>query len=411
MPTAIVTGATGMTGSAIVNALTNDPSYHTVYTLSRSQQCPANPKLQHATLDLQASASDMAKSLSEVKGDIIFFCAYLARDDEAEAARVNKAMLQNFLDALRITGALQGVKRVLLTCGLKQYGVHLGLAKQPMSESDSPPVGDKWPPNFYYDQQEILVSNANKDGASYSWTVTFPQDVIGYARGNFMNEATAIGLYAAVSRRVNKNAELPFPGSRVNYLAFNCWTSAELHARFCLWAVSAEGAANQCFNVINGDTESWQNLWPKVAERYGCTLPGDMFGDGNSSSKEHGYRYNDFESGGPDKLHDPPPVSLQAEGFGVAELGKEPTTVYQMIDIVKWAKRPEVSKAWEEIREEFGLDQQAWDKATWGFLTFVLGREVSCVVSMSKARRLGWTGYQGKSSVCCLSSLRILTGC
>jgi hypothetical protein len=43
------------------------------------------------------------------------------------------------------------------------------------------------------------------------------------------------------------------------------------------------------------------------------------------------------------------------------------------------------------IRE--GLKQDVFDKATWGFLNFILGRTFDLVISMSKARALGWTGY------------------
>lgn len=45
------------------------------------------------------------------------------------------------------------------------------------------------------------------------------------------------------------------------------------------------------------------------------------------------------------------------------------------------------------LREKYDLDQKVWDTATWDFLTFVLGRDWSCVGSMSKARELGCTGY------------------
>lgn len=33
------------------------------------------------------------------------------------------------------------------------------------------------------------------------------------------------------------------------------------------------------------------------------------------------------------------------------------------------------------------------EKATWGFLGFVLGRNYDLVIDMSKARKLGWIGY------------------
>ena len=405
MATAVVTGATGLTGGAIVKALLSDNQYSKIYTLSRSQPPTAtHDKIQHAHIDLQSSADTMAKDLSSIEaasqhGIIVFFSAYLARDDEGEAAKVNGAMLQNFLDALSITGALKSVKRIVLTCGLKQYGVHLGQAKQPMHEEDAPlaPGGEnKWPENFYYTQQEILRKNAKEGG--YDWVVTLPQDVLGFAKGNFMNECTALGLYAAVGKLADPDSELPFPGSKASYMGFNCWTSAKLHAKFVLWAAKAPNAGNQIFNVVNGDTESWQNLWPRVCARFGCKVPKEMFPDGGKG------KYLDFESVGPNELHDPPPVAVQATseqpgvGFGMPEL-KKPSTLYQRIDTTKWAQNERVLKAWETLKDKYSLDQGAWDKATWGFLTFVFGREYDCVVSMSKARKMGWNGYEGMCAV------------
>jgi nucleoside-diphosphate-sugar epimerase len=72
MPTAIVTGATGMTGHAIVKALAADPSWTKVYALSRSQKGQDHKNIVHATLDLQSSAKDMAKQLSGVEQIVSF---------------------------------------------------------------------------------------------------------------------------------------------------------------------------------------------------------------------------------------------------------------------------------------------------------------------------------------------------
>ena len=372
-----------MTGTAVVEELLKNNQYSKIYTLSRSQKGESHEKIQHATLDLQSDAKTMAKDLADVSGEYVFFCAYLARDDEGEAAKVNSAMLQNFLDALTHTGAIKQVKRIILTCGLKQYGVHQGLPKQPMHEYDDPwlEASDR-PPNFYYDQQRIL-QRMGKD-ADWDWVVTYPQDVIGYARGNFMNLATALGLYCAVSKML-PGSELPFPGSRANYLAFNCWTSARTHARFCLWAAHAPNAGNNAFNVVNGDTESWQNLWPKLAHRFGCHVPAHMFPGGARGA------YADFDATTM-PLHKRPPVDEYAQAMGMR--GEfEQSYVHQQIDTTKWAQRPEVKDAWDTLKDKYGMDDQTWEKATWGFLTFVLGREFSCVVSMSKARKMGWNGY------------------
>lgn len=121
-------------------------------------------------------------------GDYIFFAAYLAKDSEKDAADVNGAMLRNFLEALEISGIGKEVKRIILVTGAKQYGVHLGPVKNPMEESDPWLEGGEWPPNFYYVQQRVLKEageKSRKSGGGWDWTVTYPNDVLGVAKGNF----------------------------------------------------------------------------------------------------------------------------------------------------------------------------------------------------------------------------------
>ncbi|KAI0434181.1 NAD(P)-binding protein [Xylaria sp. FL1042] len=391
MLTAIVTGATGITGKAIVNALADSPEYSEVYTLSRSQQAEPHPKVKHATIDLQQSAEEMAKSLSHVPPVThIFFCAYLADPDEGEAARINGAMLANFLTALKQTGQIVDLQCFVLTCGLKQYGVHQGQPKNPMREDD--PGFLFWleqedrPPNFYYTQQRILEKAADDSGNRWSWTVTYPQDVVGFARANFMNLTSSLGLYCAVNKEI-EGSKLVFPGNKQNYLAFNDWTSARHHAKFCLWAGTAQNANNQRFNVVNGDVQSWQDLWPRLAKRYGCTIPDKMFPSPDGERQA----YPGYESSVV-KLHARPPVAEVEARLGLKDEFKQ-SIVYNQIDLTKWAQRPEVVKAWESIRDRHGLEQGVWDNATWAFSNFLLGREYSCVASMSKARKMGFNKY------------------
>ncbi|KAI9925597.1 hypothetical protein ASPWEDRAFT_29035 [Aspergillus wentii DTO 134E9] len=389
MPTAIVTGATGITGNAIVRHLLQDPSYSKIYTLSRSQPSLKDDRIKHVCLDLQGSAEEMAQSLSGISADYVYFCAYLARPDEDEAAAVNGALLSNFIQALETTGATKQLKRFVLTCGFKHYGVHLGLPKQPLIESDPRLEGNvggkKWPSNFYYTQQRILEEAAARN--NWEWICTLPNDVIGYAKNNFMNEATAIGLYCAVNKAL-PGSKLIYPGNKLNYFAFNCWTSAELHAQFCLWAATAPGAGNNIFNVANGDTESFQSLWPRLAEHFGCTIPDNMFDAATTKSHKGESTTNQLKSSNPIVAH--------AKALGISDdaINAKPPTLDLPIDPQKWAQRADVNEAWSTLKTKYSLDQTAWDKATWDFLTFVLGREWGCVASMSKARKLGWTGYE-----------------
>ena len=121
MPNAIVTGATGILGREILFELAGTtPKWPKIYALSRSQKEDYPPNVEHKHLDLQADVKEMAKELQGVEAEYVFFAAYLAQDDEGKAAEVNGAMLQNFLSALRETGAENRVKRVILVTGAKQ---------------------------------------------------------------------------------------------------------------------------------------------------------------------------------------------------------------------------------------------------------------------------------------------------
>lgn len=114
----------------------------------------------------------MAKQLDGVEAEYVFFSAYLQKDSDQENWDVNSAMLESFLNALAITGAEKRLKRVLLTTGAKQYGVHLGPAKNPMEESDPWIEGSDRPPNFYYNQQRILANAAK--GKQWDWVRDVP---------------------------------------------------------------------------------------------------------------------------------------------------------------------------------------------------------------------------------------------
>ncbi|CAE7210415.1 hypothetical protein PTNB73_09168 [Pyrenophora teres f. teres] len=394
MPSAIVTGATGILGREIVFELSQHrQQWPTIHALSRSKKEDYPDNVIHNHIDLQSSPDEMAADLKSVRGEYIFFAAYLAQDAEEDAWSVNGRMLSNFLFALEKNNAIKEVKRIILVCGAKQYGVHLGMPKQPMTE-DAPWLTDtsKWPPNFYYNQQNILHEFCAKH--SKEWVVTYPNDVIGFAMGNFMNLASSIALYAVVSKELaasssSNNNEIIFPGSPSFYTKFDSFTSSKLHAEFCAWAALEPRAANQAFNVVNGDVESWMNLWPKVVRYFGASVKKDQFGGTAGSSDGNGMASSV-------DMAPQPPVSVQA-----AELGLQGTAavqdgnkVEQHINLVKWAEKGDVREAWERVAQREGLDKTAFDKATWPFLGFVLGRNFDLVISMSKARECGWKGYR-----------------
>ncbi|AEO54541.1 NAD(P)-binding domain protein [Thermothelomyces thermophilus ATCC 42464] len=383
MASAIVVGATGILGREIVKQLAKSPEkWKTIYALSRSKKDEYPPNVVPKHIDLLSSADQMAQDLRGVEAEYIFFAAYLQKDTEQENWQVNGDMLSNFLSAV----SHAKTKRILLVTGAKQYGVHLGQPKNPLLETDPWLTSDPFPPNFYYRQQTILHDFCAEHRGIH-WTVTYPNDVIGFAKGNFMNLATGIGLYAAVSRELAPDEGLTFPGSPTFYTRFDTFTSSRLHARFCEWAALEPRAADQAFNVVNGDAQSWQDLWPRLARRFGTRVREDQF----SRPPAAGAATSGCESR--TELGDTPPISVAAKEAGLVGRVRG-SALEQTVSLAKWSRREDVREAWDRLAEREGLQKDAFDNATWAFVDFELGRDYDIVLSMSKAREAGWTGYQ-----------------
>ncbi len=174
-------------------------------------------------------------------------------DDDQIA--VNRAMLANLLDAVEPQNP--GLRHVALLQGAKAYGVHLGQIPVPARESAPRHIH----PNFYWAQEDLLADR--QAGTGWSWTILRPQVVFGFAQASAMNMVAAAGAYAAISRELGLPLVYPGIGTRVTEA-----TDARLLARAIAWAGRTEAAANQTFNVTNGDVFTWENLWPVIARAF-----------------------------------------------------------------------------------------------------------------------------------------------
>jgi hypothetical protein len=164
--------------------------------------------------------------------------------------------------------------------------------------------------------------------------------VSGVARGNPMNPATGVGLYAAVGKEVFPDSELPFPGSKETFLGYNCWTSSKLHVKFCVWAATADGVGGEGFNVINGDTESWHNIWPELVKRSGGKIPANQLKG----------QYGDF-IGRETQMAPKPPIEDHYSQIIGMEGEFPPNYIKPRIDPMKWSQREDAKKACEKFPE------------------------------------------------------------
>ncbi|WP_447096543.1 SDR family oxidoreductase [Pseudomonas sp. CF10PS3] len=330
--TALVVGASGIVGSAITQLLLEQQWQ--VAALSR--QPSQVPGVTPVAADLQDPAS-LQQALANLKPTHVFITTWSRQATEAENIRVNAAMVRNVLDAVRPAGSVQ---HVALVTGLKHY---LGpfenygkgsLPQTPFREEQ----GRLDVENFYYAQEDEVFAAAKKDG--FTWSVHRPHTVTGVAVGNAMNMATTLAVYASVCKHTGR--PFVFPGSRVQWDSLTDMTDARQLAQQQLWAATTPAAANQAFNITNGDVFRWKWMWGQIADYFGLT-PADFPAQ---------------------------PSPLES----------------QMADD---------QAAWSQLAAEHGLKETDISRLASPWHTDAdLGRPIEVVTDMSKSRKMGFTAYQ-----------------
>ncbi|WP_432942883.1 SDR family oxidoreductase [Kribbella sp. CA-253562] len=319
---ALVVGARGVIGSNLVEHLNGLPEWD-VIGLSRR----GGPgQLAVDLLDADDARTKLA-GLTDVTH--VFYAAYQDRPTWAELVPPNLAMLVNVVDA--VEPVARGLRHVSLMQGYKVYGAHLGPFKTPAREDDPPHL----PPEFNVDQQQFLEDR--QQGKAWTWSALRPSVVGGTALGNPMNLAVAIATYASISKQLG--VPLRFPGKPGAYDALLELTDAGLLAKATVWSATSPAAANQAFNITNGDLFRWNELWPKLAAWFGMEVA--------------------------------PPLQMSLQDV-MAD--KEPL--------------------WNRMQTEHGLAGTPYaDVSSWGFADFVFGWDYDFFADGSKARRAGFHTY------------------
>ena len=271
MPKALVVGALGVVGRANVEYLTTLPDW-SVVALSRRA-----PDFETRAQFISCDVTDRNALRSALAGhpditNVVFAALHeqptglVAGWSEADTVHTNVAMLANTLDALE--EAVPSLRHFALMHGGKAYGVHLGPPPSiPSRETDARTMR----PNFYYDQEDLL--RERQRGKSWSWTVLRPPAVVGFAVGSLLSTILVVGVFAAISRELG--IALRFPGA-VGHLKDAC--DARLLAKAVHWAGQTPAAANEIFNISNGDCFLFEQVFPRIAEVFSmpCGAPHPM---------------------------------------------------------------------------------------------------------------------------------------
>lgn len=327
---ALVVGVTGIQGGTLAKRLV-DRGW-AVSGLARHAAAD-DSRIRTVSADL-LDRSGLASALADVEPTHVFFNSWSRQPTEAENCDVNGAMLRNLLE---VVGSKP--RHVALVTGLKHY---LGPFEAYAKITPDTPFREDQPrlayPNFYYVQEDILFAAAERGG--WTWSVHRPHTVIGYAIGNVMNMGVTLAVYGTICRELG----LPFvfPGSPEQYNAVTDVTDSRILAAQLEWAATTPEAANEAFNIVNGDQFRWRRMWGIVAK-----------GLGVEAAEYPGH---------------PTPLVDQMAGMA-------PT--------------------WNEIVARYGLQPHPLDRlASWWHSDADLGRTIETFTDMSKSRRYGFFEYQ-----------------
>lgn len=330
----LVVGASGIAGQAAVRHLVAQG--RPTIALSRGRN-PVPTGARHIQADLSDPAS-LRDALEHERPSAVIFTAWMRQETEAENITVNSAAVRNLLDAL---SPAESVRHVSLMTGLKHYlGPFEAYGSGVRAET---PFREEEPrmeiPNFYYAQEDEMFAAAARDG--FTWSSHRSHTVIGFATGNAMNMALTLGVYAAMCRRTG--SPFIYPGSATQWNGLTDLTDADLLAEHMVWAIDADGASNEAFNVTNGDVFRWRWMWPRLADLFEVD-------------------YEEFDG-------TMRPLESRLTGT----------------DAQTW---PEIARENELVQADVGR------LASWWHTDADLGRDIECLADMTKSRKAGFLGFR-----------------
>jgi len=264
--TVIVAGASGLVGSAAALSFL-DAGWQVVALSRRRPALLEGRDYRHLALDLRddGACREAAATLGDAT-HLVYAAVYelpglVAGWTDPQQIETNGRMLRNLLTPLLDQGRLEHVS---LLQGTKAYGGHVQPMRIPARESQ-PRVEH---PNFYWLQEDFVRERAEARGLRF--TIFRPQLIVGPNHGVVMNPLPVIGAYAAMRRA--EGLPFAYPGG-----ADWVWEAVDtrLVASALRWAADAPAAANETFNLTNGEVFCWRDLWPAMAQTLGVATGPD----------------------------------------------------------------------------------------------------------------------------------------
>ncbi|KAF2639180.1 hypothetical protein P280DRAFT_470574 [Massarina eburnea CBS 473.64] len=286
---ALIYGASGITGWAVVNAILNGYPSKDAFTkvsalvnrpLTREMALwPDDPRLQIASgIDLlEGSQEDLEKTIKEKVPDIdtvtqVYFYSYQQSDDNKEECKANESMLERAVTAAEHLSSK--LSYVVLPSGTKIYGCQM-LDQFPFKNDlplreTLPPIPEPYLSQLFYYNQIDCLKRISK-GKNWNWCEVRPDNIIGFVpNNNAYCLAQTLALYLSLYKAVEGDgAKVPFPGNEKSWVNKYNESPQDMVAHFSIYASLHPGkTASQSFN-IGGQEDNWKGKWPIICEYFG----------------------------------------------------------------------------------------------------------------------------------------------
>ncbi|KAL4885960.1 hypothetical protein BJY04DRAFT_214153 [Aspergillus karnatakaensis] len=347
---ALVTGANGITGQAIVERLVKEPfeKWSKIIITSRKplKTHQLDPRVEFIALDFLSPRETIVERIKEICKDVThaFFASYVHDNDFSKLHVKNGPLFRNFLSA--VDEACPLLTRVVLQTGGKHYAFQFRDFTTPLVENTPRHEG---PENIFYYQQEDDLFAIQKRTNRWDYNIIRPWAIVGYTPTYIgINEALPMAQYFLICRYLN---EPPlWPGSLASYYRVENQSYAPSIADLTLWASTTPTCKNQAFNHTNGDVIVWKFLWHLLARYFKAPMA-------------------DFVP---------------------------PTQSSKPVDMAEWArgKKP----IWDEIVDKYGGDKDAFQMDSFALMNWYItpngeSEEPFVLGTVSKARAFGWVRY------------------
>ncbi|RAK71493.1 SDR family oxidoreductase [Aspergillus fijiensis CBS 313.89] len=342
---AFVTGANGISGSAIVEHLIKQSAseWSAIIVTSRSpiKAVYTDPRVRFIAIDFLEPAEAIAEKIQGLCADVThaFFTSYTHNNDFSQLHQKNGPLFRHLVEAVDL--ACPKLQRVVLQTGGKHYGFQFRDFTTPFLE-DMPRY--EGPENIFYYEQEDDLFAVQKRRNTWSYNIIRPMAIIGYSCQYLgINESLPLAQYFLICRELGEAPR--WPGSLESYHRVEKQSSAMGIANLTVWAATDPDCKDEAFNHDDGDVIVWKFLWHLLAKYFRVSM-------------------DDFEA---------------------------PTAATRPFDLGEWAQ--DKKAVWERIVAKYGGDPEAFQIDAFRLMNWCITPAANSAPVMStvvKARRFGW---------------------